>query len=135
MGTPLRFFPGAQMEACSLSVLYVWEETSIELLTVELSKLRMQLLTHCLCKTTKFSQCKMDGLFVTTDRESMDALLSITILSSYVQVVLPPLTELKLALKYRKLKALTPYDLDAWQHCLFDASLINKYAHLPNGFY
>jgi hypothetical protein len=38
----------------------------------------------------------------------------------------PPLMEHKSVLERRKLKALTPYDPDAWEACLMKAGLIDR---------
>ena len=54
----------------------------------------------------------------------MDVPLLPTIPDTFVQVAQQPLTALKNALKLRKLKALTPYDLEAWQRRLQDTGLI-----------
>ena len=38
---------------------------------------------------------------------------------------------LKIALEQRRVKALTPYNPEAWEHLLISSGLISRYAHIP----
>ena len=46
-----------------------------------------------------------------------------------------PLMELVLVLKRRRLKALTPYHLDIWEHKLQEAGLTGEYPHVVVGLH
>src|ERR1700683_2292059 len=51
---------------------------------------------------------------------------------TFVLDVVRPITELRPVLKLRKLKALTPYNPDAWEHILARAHLLREHQHIPD---
>lgn len=83
---------------------------------------------------TKHSSCEMVVRFAATGNVHLDAVPLLTTPGTSVQVVWQPLMELKHVIERRKLEPVTPYKADAWQAQLQRAGLIDRYAHLPEGF-
>jgi hypothetical protein len=88
---------------------------------------------------TRFYRCKTADQSVSTGNvpPAVGAPATTHVISALD--VARPLMELKIALEQRKLKALTPYNADAWAESLQNAGLIEKYSHIPEsirtGFY
>jgi hypothetical protein len=80
-----------------------------------------------------FSPCVMENLYAVTGSASLVAPRSLMTKGMFALDVEDRLTELKRVLKQRKLKALTPYNPEAWEKELNAASLLNRYPHIPEG--
>ncbi|KAG1805706.1 uncharacterized protein BJ212DRAFT_1486264 [Suillus subaureus] len=109
----------AQAEASSQLVLFALDKT----LTGSLSA---RPLAHGTMPATPFAHalaeflpCGMENMYAATGNDSVDATKLLMTEDTFAPDVAHPLTELKLVLERRKLKALTPYDPDAWEKELF----------------
>jgi hypothetical protein len=77
-----------------------------------------------------FSHVKTTNLFVLTGNSNVAVTANTITNTTPVLNVVKPLTELKHALKLRKLKVLTPYQPDTWQCLLTQAAILLEYPHI-----
>jgi hypothetical protein len=75
----------------------------------------------------------MGNTYAATGSASSVALRSLTTEGIFALDVEGRLTELKRVLEQRKLKALMPYNPEAWEKELNAAGLLNRYPHIPEG--
>ncbi|KAG1815849.1 hypothetical protein DFJ58DRAFT_739837 [Suillus subalutaceus] len=70
------------------------------------------------------SPCGTESQYAATGNDSADAARPLTTEDTFAPDVAYPPTELKLVLERRRLKALTPYDPDAWERELLSAGTL-----------
>lgn len=128
-----RIFEAAQMDVPYPLAPCAWEDTRTESSNAKRPKHGTTLQTLFAPESAEYSPCEMAVQSAATGNELRDAATPHTTVVTFVLDAPHPLTEHKSVLERRKLKALTPYDPDAWEACLTKAGLIDRYSHIPEG--
>jgi hypothetical protein len=130
-----RIFAQAQAEAPSRLVLYALGKTHTRLLSAKQLEHGTMPGTPYARESAGFSPCAMENPYAATGSTSSVALRSLTTKGIFALDVEDHLTELKCVLEQRKLKALMPYNPEAWERELNAAGLLNRYPHIPEGLH
>lgn len=128
-----RIFEQAQAEASSPLVPFVSDETRTKSSSARPPTRGTMPATLFAHTSAECLPCGMANPCAATGNESVAAARPLTTKDTFAPDVVYPLTELKLVLECRRLKALTPYDPDAWENELLLAGLYERYSHIPEG--